>query len=221
MAQRRSGNLRRGGSAWVEPWTFRSIPVNSARGIDSCPRRMEASAPRRSTCLTPPRAELGYAYEVGRNLPEMLKHIENLLTTCPGNCERSCTKCLRHYGNRFLHPRLDRRLGLQLLRYARFSVQPSIPASGEQRNTLEPLARFLTLEGWSVKWADSALVATPENGSKAVAIGTYPALLAKAEAEKRHALSRHSGGIPILLPDYLVERDLPSAYQEVMKHVKV
>ncbi len=162
----------------------------------------------------------GYAYEVGRNLPEMLQHIEDLLTTCPGHCERSCTKCLRHYGNRFLHPRLDRRLGLQLLRYARFSGQPSMPSSAEQRNTLEPLTRFLKLEGWSVKWGDSALIATPEAGVKPVAIGTYPALLSKAEAERLHPLSHQSGGIPILLPDYLVERDLPSAYQEVMKHVK-
>jgi len=163
----------------------------------------------------------GYAYEVGRNLPEMLKHIENLLTNCPGHCERSCTKCLRHYGNRFLHPRLDRRLGLQLLRYARFSEQPSIPSFGVLRTTLEPLARFLILEGWSVNWADSALMATAERGSKPVAIGTYPALLSKAEADKRHSFSHQSTGIPILLPDYLVERDLPSAYQEVIKHAKV
>ena len=58
----------------------------------------------------------------------MLPQIEDLLTTCSGHCERSCTKCLRHYGNRFLHPRLDRRLGLQLLRYARFSEKPPIPS---------------------------------------------------------------------------------------------
>ena len=163
----------------------------------------------------------GYAYEVGRNLQEMLPHIEDLLTTCPGHCERSCTKCLRHYGNRFLHPRLDRRLGLQLLRYARFSEEPSIPSSRSRGTTLEPLARFLELEGWTVTWKDAALIATPDGGSKPVAIGTYPALLSKAEAEKRHPYSHHSGGTPILLPDYLVERDLPSAYQEVMKHVKV
>jgi hypothetical protein len=50
----------------------------------------------------------GYAYEVGRNLRAMLPRIEELLTVCPAHCERSCTKCLRHYGNRFLHPRLDR-----------------------------------------------------------------------------------------------------------------
>jgi ATP-dependent helicase YprA (DUF1998 family) len=163
----------------------------------------------------------GYAYEVGRNLPEMLQHIEALLTTCPGHCERSCTKCLRHYGNRFLHPRLDRRLGLQLLRYARSSEQPSIPSASEQRNTLEPLSRFLTLEGWSVEWADSALVATAKNGAKPLAIGTYPALLSKVEARKRHPLSQQSKVISILLPDYLVDRDLPSAYQEIMKHIKV
>jgi hypothetical protein len=163
----------------------------------------------------------GYAYEVGRNLQAMLPRIEELLTVCPAHCERSCTKCLRHYGNRFLHPRLDRRLGLQFLRYARFSEQPAIPFAEAQRKTLEPLARFLQLEGWTLRWDDTALLATPVDGSKSVAIGTYPALLSKTEAEKRHPLLHGPGGTRILLPDYLVERDLPSAYQEVMKHVKV
>jgi hypothetical protein len=163
----------------------------------------------------------GYAYEVGRNLQAMLPRIEELLTVCPAHCERSCTKCLRHYGNRFLHPRLDRRLGLQLLRYARLSELPAIPSNSEQRNTLEPLARFLQLEGWTLAWADAALLATPVGGSKSIAIGTYPALLSKAEAEKRHPLMHSPGGTRVLLPDYLVERDLPSAYQEVVKHVKV
>jgi hypothetical protein len=65
------------------------------------------------------------------------------------------------------------------------------------------------------------LLATAVGGSKSVAIGTYPALLSKAEAEKRHPLMHGPGGTRILLPDYLVERDLPSAYQEVVKHVKV
>jgi hypothetical protein len=163
----------------------------------------------------------GYAYEVGRQLEEMLPPIEDILTTCPGHCERSCTKCLRHYGNRFLHPRLDRRLGLQLLRYARFSERPSILSPGAQRNILDPLARYLKLEGWSVGWREAILVVAREDRNKSLVIGTYPALLSKAEAERRHPLPNQAGGIPILLPDYLVERDLPSAYQEVMKHVKV
>ena len=91
----------------------------------------------------------GYAYEVGLHLEEMLGHVEGLLSSCPGGCERSCTKCMRHYGNRFLHPRLDRRLGLQLLRYARVGEEPAIASLEEQRKTLAPLARFLELEGGS------------------------------------------------------------------------
>lgn len=156
----------------------------------------------------------GYAYEVGLHLDQMLDQVETLLTTCPGGCERSCTKCLRHYGNRFLHPRLDRRLGLQLVRYARFGELPGIPSVESQRRTLEPLGRFLRLEGWSVSNDSGPLNAVPQAGGAAVSVGVYPALLAEAEAKKRS-----TQGATVLLPDYLVEQDLPSAYQEVLKHI--
>jgi ATP-dependent helicase YprA (DUF1998 family) len=159
----------------------------------------------------------GYAYEVGLHLNEMLDHVEKLLTTCPGGCERSCTKCLRHYGNRFLHPRLDRRLGLQLLRYARRGEEPEIAAVEAERKTLEPLARFLELEGWARKKSGAPLLLVPPPGGPGISIGTYPALLSKNAALSRHFLSENSGGKTLLLPDYLVEQDLPSAYQEVAK----
>ncbi len=160
----------------------------------------------------------GYAYEVGLQLEEMLGHVEGLLTTCSGGCERSCTKCMRHYGNRFLHPRLDRRLGLQLLRYARFGEEPQIASFEFQRKTLVPLGRFLELEGWEVASTDAPLVVTPRDGGPAVAIGTYPSLLAREVAQQRHFMSTAGGKKVILLPDYLVEQDLPSAFQEFVKN---
>src|SRR5439155_21601202 len=85
----------------------------------------------------------GYSFEAGESLDDVLETVEQLLKTCPGQCERSCTKCLRHYGNRFLHSRLDRRLGLQLLRYARFGETPTISSAAEQANCLAPLGRYL------------------------------------------------------------------------------
>src|ERR1035437_10002666 len=139
------------------------------------------------------------AYEVGLHLEEMLGHVEGLLSSCPGGCERSCTKCMRHYGNRFPHPRLDRRLGLQLLRYARLGEEPAIAALEQQRKTLAPLARFLELEGWNVKTGGVPLFAAPKAGGAGVAIGTYPALLSTEAAGKRHFLS---GTDVVLLPDY-------------------
>jgi hypothetical protein len=161
----------------------------------------------------------GYAFEVGLHLEEMLRHVESLLITCPGGCERSCAKCMRHYGNRFLHPRLDRRLGLQLLRYARLGEKPAITPLEAQRKTLAPLARFLELEGWLVKGTDVPLLALPNGGGAGVAIGTYPSLLAQEEARKRHFLSGHTELKVVLLPDYLVEQDLPSAFQEVLRQI--
>jgi hypothetical protein len=47
-------------------------------------------------------------------------------------------------------------------------------------------------------------------------IGTYPALLDAAEAERDHPLKKRAGTEASLLPDYLIEHDLPSAYQRVV-----
>src|SRR5581483_11750138 len=94
----------------------------------------------------------------GENLQEVLNRTEQLLESCPANrpgeplrCERSCTKCLRHYGNRFLHSRLDRHLALQLLRFFRTGAVPPFASAAEHARKLRPLKRFLELEGWTTE----------------------------------------------------------------------
>lgn len=163
----------------------------------------------------------GYAAEVGENLINTLNATEQLLNTCPGDCERSCTKCLRHYGNRFLHERFDRKLGLQLLIYARTGLPPTIETTEDQSMRLRPLARYLSLEGWSVILSQHSergtipLLATPPNCKETIAIGLYPALLDSTLAEKNHDIKLISQFQVRLLPDYLVAQDLPSAYQSL------
>src|SRR5262249_9399710 len=159
----------------------------------------------------------GYAYDAGKELAALFDRTEELLRTCPAtSCERSCTRCLRHYGNRFLHARLDRRLGLKLLRYARHGEVPIIASSAKQAQTLAPLKRFLELEGWEVlpefKNGSIAipLLATSSAGN-VVAIGTHPALVSDDYAYKVHELCGDRLHSPLLLPDYVVERDLPAA----------
>ena len=87
----------------------------------------------------------GYAADAGEQLQQVLDKTEELLRECPGGCERSCTKCLRHYGNRFLHSRLDRRLGLRLLHFFRTGAVPPFASAVEQAWVLRPLKRFLEL----------------------------------------------------------------------------
>jgi hypothetical protein len=153
----------------------------------------------------------GYAADAGEQLSKVLDRTEELLRVCPGQCERSCTKCLRHYGNRFLHDRLDRRLALQLLRFFRTGAVPAFASAADQSLQLRPLARYLELEGW--KTAIDSSGALLGSGPRSISVGLYPALLASDVAEATHPTVASSPGQRVLLPDYLVERDLPSAYQ--------
>lgn len=68
----------------------------------------------------------------------------------------------------------------------------------------------------SVGGAVIPLLAIPPTGGSPAAVGTYPSIVSRGEAEKSHFLQAEDSGA-ILLPDYLVEQDLPSAYQEVLR----
>jgi hypothetical protein len=153
----------------------------------------------------------GYAADAGEQLSQVLDRTEELLRVCPGDCERSCTKCLRHYGNRFLHDRLDRRLAFQLLQFFRTGAIPPFASAAGQSQTLRPLARFLELEGWTTTTDSSGGLVC--SGPRAITVGVYPALVAGDVAEATHPTTSSGRASRVLLPDYLVEHDLPSAYQ--------
>src|SRR5205085_3860273 len=120
---------------------------------------------------------------------------------------RSCTKCLRHYGNRFLHARLDRRLAVTMLEYLRAGTEPAIPNAQVQTETLSPLRRFLELEGWEVN-SDAAasrpLVAKHSSG-RTVVVGTHPCLMIGDVALATHSVALNANETLVLLPDYVVE----------------
>jgi len=153
----------------------------------------------------------GYAADAGEQLQKVLNRTEELLRECPGHCERSCTKCLRHYGNRFLHGRLDRRIALQLLRFFRTGAVSPFASAADQARVLRPLARFLELEGWTTMTDSSGALRC--DGPRSMTVGVYPALLVSEVAETAHPTASPSDAPRVILPDYLVEHDLPSAYQ--------
>jgi ATP-dependent helicase YprA (DUF1998 family) len=68
----------------------------------------------------------------------------DLLEGCPADCEQSCYRCLRRFGNRFEHSLLDRRLGASLLRYLVRMEEPVLDPARTDRATgqlYEDLAR--------------------------------------------------------------------------------
>ncbi len=169
----------------------------------------------------------GYAAECGAVLGEVLNAAELLLKSCPGDCDRSCTRCLRHYGNRFWHERLDRHIAGQLLAAVRRDKAPEIESAERQAERLAPLNQYLTLEGWQVRdCIETAGLVVPlraERNGTIVLIGTLPALLDPATARETHPArlaARDSGAMDVLLCDYVVARDLPTAAQNLYRRVQ-
>jgi len=155
----------------------------------------------------------GYAAEAGAEIASILQTALELVEGCPRQCERSCTRCLRHYGNRFWHASLDRRLAAQVLRHLMYGEVPAAASPDEQRRQLAPLRRFLEMEGWEVEAGQGDVPLAVRRGGRVVAVGTYPALLDRDAPGFAHPL----GGDSALLRDYVVARDLPAAYLELRR----
>ena len=171
----------------------------------------------------------GYAAEAGDLIVRVLQRTLDLLRECPENCERSCTKCLRHYGNRYWHERLDRHLAAELVTYAQCGTAPSIGSIAKQCTDLIPLQRYLELEGWSssldsnIHGVQVPLLVRDNAQGNWVAIGTYPALLDKDASSFDHPLYALDGEDDVavsLLADYVVSRDLPTAYQQFRRDAR-
>ncbi len=165
----------------------------------------------------------GYAAEAGEDFPSLMNDVATLLSQCPEACETSCTKCLRHYGNRFWHERLDRNLAGQLLEYAARAIVPRLADLNEQKRILQSVARYLELEGWSVEQGkttmgiDVPLIIRRRDG-QSVVVGTFPALLDHDFAKSQHPLRRleeAKAARVVLVNDYVLSRDLPSACNEI------
>jgi hypothetical protein len=86
----------------------------------------------------------GYARAVGEALDRVLDATERLLADC--DCAQSCYRCIRHYGNNFIHASLDRHLALALLRHVRHGATPFISAE-EKPGALRGLDEYLLLRG--------------------------------------------------------------------------
>ena len=116
----------------------------------------------------------GYAHMAANDVVSIFEDAVRRLSEC--NCDQSCNKCLRHYGNRFKHADLDRRLALDLIWYIQSARIPAIGSVMDQKRLLEPLGYMLRLDGWSVEYlAETPLSATKEN--RRLRLGVYPALL--------------------------------------------
>jgi ATP-dependent helicase YprA (DUF1998 family)/Zn finger protein HypA/HybF involved in hydrogenase expression len=145
----------------------------------------------------------GYSNMAGKIFDKVFANVQTLLESC--DCDTSCHKCLRHYGNRRSHADLNRYLALDMWRYVMHGTVPATPTIKEQRGTLDPLVQMLELEGWKPVSLPGVPVAVERNGTQHV-LGSYPSILDPSAA--RHPLE----GRALLFSKYEIERNLPGAF---------
>jgi hypothetical protein len=95
----------------------------------------------------------GYARAVGASIDNVLAATERLLDSC--DCASSCYRCIRHYGNNYIHSSLDRHLALHLLRHVRHGLVPAV-SPDERRYVLRGLTEYLHIRGILVDTAISS-----------------------------------------------------------------
>ncbi len=160
----------------------------------------------------------GYAELAGQHLQEILKQTFALLEGCPGNCDRSCESCLRHYHNQHLKDRLDRRVAAQLLRYALTGSCPQESSIESQARALGALKRLLELDGFVCRTNTPfnnivAPLAVAKNGVE-IAVGVQSGLLDAAWSEHSlHALTSGPRPKAKILNEYILRRNLPDEHQ--------
>jgi ATP-dependent helicase YprA (DUF1998 family) len=86
----------------------------------------------------------GYARAVGQSLTEVMAATEILLAAC--DCESSCYRCIRHFGNTRLHGALDRHLARALLMHIQQGAVPQLEPDDKKR-LLCTLSSYLDVRG--------------------------------------------------------------------------
>jgi hypothetical protein len=66
----------------------------------------------------------GFSSSIPARAEELLDQARRLLAHCPGECDSSCYRCLRAFGNRIEHRSLDRHVGVELIDYLLTGVVP-------------------------------------------------------------------------------------------------
>ena len=148
----------------------------------------------------------GYSNMAGQQFHSIFAAAREVLTAC--DCDSSCHKCLRHYGNRRDHQDLHRFLALDLWEYVAHGTTPPIPDIAGQREWLRPLVGMLGLAGWGATGTADIPVVVDRDGVRRT-LGCYPALIDPSAAG--HPLT----GSAVLVSKYELEKNLPGAFVRV------
>lgn len=150
----------------------------------------------------------GYANRIADLMDEVMQEMERRFSNC--KCDTSCPNCLQHFWNQSTKENLDRKAGLQLLRWLRdgeLDIQVDKDKEGKYIKVLEEL---LKLHGQCelVKEQDEYYL---KLNKRKKPIKIYPAMCNTEQIIKREN--------SILIPDRLFEVAIPAVWKMIEENM--
>lgn len=148
----------------------------------------------------------GYSSRVGDLIDNVLDKVEERLDSC--SCDSSCPKCIRHFWNQSIHKNLDRKAGLQLLKWVRNGEMQTELSKEEQRQHLNIIDKIIKLQygdscGIVENKGDSYFSININGNIKPIKV--YPAMCAVSSIKNNDNA--------ILVPDRLFEVAISNAWK--------
>ena len=176
----------------------------------------------------------GFAKQVEGLGRTLFEKAQDILEACPGNCDRSCYRCLRSYKNKFDHEYLDRHVGATLLQYllddtlpvwdnARVEVSREILFEDLRRHE-QPGIRFLRNVAVSLGTQTViAPIALESHGAVKALIEVSGALTPSVAVNSSVAeVAEFSTSTKVLLVEELtVRRNLPNATNNLCERLRI
>ena len=85
----------------------------------------------------------GYSVRISSEIENLLNQTKKILISC--DCESACKNCLKHYRNQFIHGRLDRFYGLDLLEWGISGKLANAISFDTQKKYFSSMENFLTI----------------------------------------------------------------------------
>lgn len=152
----------------------------------------------------------GYSSRVADLIDNVLNNVEKRLKSC--NCDSSCPNCIRHFWNQSVHENLDRKAGLQLLKWVRDGEIATELSEMEQKKYLDKIDTIVKLQygddyGIIKGDGDSYFCVNIKGNIKPIKV--YPAMCATSSIKNNDNA--------ILIPDRLFGVAISNAWKIVRK----
>lgn len=123
----------------------------------------------------------GYSIKIESEIENLFMQMKDRMTSC--DCETACDKCLKHYRNQFIHGKLDRFYGLDLLEWGiSGKISKDIPLN-IQRKHIESIKNILFKDNYNLKIEDDEIFLIKDN--KIYKLKVYPAMWREPKAKNK------------------------------------